>query len=1096
MIDSGATHNFIDASLVNKRQIPLEDFEGFSVMVADGRKIACTQWIPQLSIMMGNHIVTDEFYVVDLGDIHAILGVQWLQSLGKYSQNFQTMELKFRDADGRRVVLRGMASKAPKIVSARRMESIFRHDDIVWAAECVITPKESTDSGQPVHIDIKELLGKHDKVFGEIPPGRPPDRGFEHTIELEEGAKPVITTPYRHPKKFKDEIEKAIKELLDMGHIRPSSSPFASSVVLVKKKDGTMRMCIDYRALNKKTIKNRYPIPRIDELLDELHGAVYFSKIDLRSGYHQIRVREQDVHKTAFRCHYGHYEFLVMPFGLTNAPATFQSCMNHIFNKQLRKFLLVFFDDLLIYSKTWEEHLQQLDEILTIMEEQSLYAKASKCEFGLREILFLGHVISAEGVQVHQEKIQAILDWPTPRSLTELRGFFGLCSYYRRFVKGFSQLGAPLTDLTKKGAFCWTAEAQRAFDKLKEVMSSCPVLALPDFTQPFILECDASGEGIGAVLMQNRHPIAFESRKLRGAERLYSIYDKEMLAIMHALVKFRQYLVGGKFVVRTDHNSLRYLLEQKDLNERQQKWVSRIQAYDFDIEYVKGKKNIVADALSRRPSACSLSEISADWKSILLVEYSKNTFACELMDGLIRDDRYRIVDDVIYYKDRIYLVPESKLKEKILQSCHDTPLVGHQGYFKTYRQIRERFSWKGLKDDVLKHVKECVTCQQNKSEHTHPAGLLQPLPIPERKWESISMDFITGLPKVQGRDSIFVVVDRLTKYAHFFAIPTEYRASQVAELFFREIFRLHGLPKNIVSDRDSRFMSAFWQELFRLTGTELTPSTSYHPQTDGQTEIVNKWVEGYLRNYVAGQQRAWIRWLHLGEYCYNTTHHMSIGMSPFRALYGYDAPSFVEMAFGESRAPKAKDWIQESQDILKALKDNLVMAQNQQKTYADKHRVELSFEIGDMVYLRLQPYRQSSLKKSGAEKLRPRFYGPYRVTRRIGEVAYELELPASSKIHNVFHVSCLKKALGQQVISSTDLPPLDEEGHLVLVPEEIIDVRERKLRNRVIKEYLVRWKDLPAEDATWDNEQILQHPSLQLLEDKQFREGRTVMSPF
>lgn len=250
--------------------------------------------------MMGNHTVIDDFYVVDLGDIHAILRVQWLQSLGKYSQNFQIMELRFRDANGCRVVLRGMASKAPNIVSTRHMESIFRHDDIVWAAECVITPKESTDLGHPVHIDIKELLGKHDKVFGEIPPGRPLDRGFKHAIELEEGAKPVITTPYRHPKKFKDEIEKAIKELLDMGYIRPSSSPFTSSVVLVKKKDGTMRMCIDYQALNKKTIKNRYLIPKIDELFDELHGAVYFSKIDLRSGYHQIRVREQDVHKTAF----------------------------------------------------------------------------------------------------------------------------------------------------------------------------------------------------------------------------------------------------------------------------------------------------------------------------------------------------------------------------------------------------------------------------------------------------------------------------------------------------------------------------------------------------------------------------------------------------------------------------------------------------------------------------------------------------------------------------------------------------------------------------------------------------------------------------
>jgi hypothetical protein len=259
-------------------------------------------------------------------------------------------------------------------------------------------------------MDLQELLGKHDKVFGQISPGVPPDRGFEHTIELEEGTKPVITTTYRHSKKFKDEIEKTIQEILEMGHIRPSSSPFASSVVLGKKKDGTLRMCIYYRALKKKTIKNRYLIPRIDEL----HGAIYFSKIDLRSGYHQIKVREEDVHKTTFQCHYDHYEFLAMPFGLTNALATFQSCMNHIFNKQLRKFLLVFFDDLLIYGRTWEDHLHHADEILSIMEEQSLYAKEAKCEFGLTKILYLGHIIGAQGVQVHQEKIREILDWPMP----------------------------------------------------------------------------------------------------------------------------------------------------------------------------------------------------------------------------------------------------------------------------------------------------------------------------------------------------------------------------------------------------------------------------------------------------------------------------------------------------------------------------------------------------------------------------------------------------------------------------------------------------------------------------------------------------------
>jgi hypothetical protein len=669
---------------VKRRHIPTVEFEGFCVEVAGGNTMPCDRYIPGLSLTLGRHDLAQEFYVMDLPDTNVILGVQWLSTLGPITTNYKTMEMSFNGENGKRVTLRGMSGNAPRVVTTKCMEAIFRREDIVYAAECLISVQVDKEGHPHYSHDIQKIIDNHNKVFEPIPPGPPPDRGFEHIIELEEGAKPVITTPYRHPKKYKDEIEKAIKELLDMGHIRPSSSPFASSVVLVKKKDGTMRMCIDYRALNKKTIKNRYPIPQIDELLDELHGAIYFTKIDLRSGYHQIKMREQDVPKTTFRCHYGHYEFLVMPFGLTNAPTTFQSCMNHVFNKQLRKFLLVFFDDLLIYSKTWEDHLKHVDQILSIMEEQSLYAKESKCEFGMTEVLYLGHIIGEKGVQVHQEKIQAILDWPTPKTLTELKGFLGICSYYRRFVKGFSQLCAPLTDLTRKGAFRWSQEAHVTFDKMKKVMSTCSVLSLPDFSQPFILECDASGEGIGAVLMQNRHPISYESRKLRGPELLYTIYDKEMLAIMHALAKFRQYLVGEKFVVRTDHNSLKYFLDQKDLNERQQKWVSKIQDYDFDIEFVKGKNNVVVDALSRRPSVYAMTDISVDWKAHLLVEYSKNRFACELMDGKVQDDNFRIMDDIIYYKGRIFLVPESEFKRRVLQACHDSPLAGHQGFVKTY----------------------------------------------------------------------------------------------------------------------------------------------------------------------------------------------------------------------------------------------------------------------------------------------------------------------------------------------------------------------------------------------------------------------------
>lgn len=320
--------------------------------------------------------------------------------------------------------------------------------------------------------------------------------------------------------------------------------------------------------------------------------------------------------------------------------------------------------------------------------------------------------------------------------------------------------------------------------------------------------------------------------------------------------------------------------------------------------------------------------LGANWKEVIQADYAKNSFTNRILEGTLNDDKYSVKDGLIFYKGRMLLVAETKFLKQVLKAFHDTPLAGHPGFYKTYRQICERFSWKGMKDYITKYVRECQVCQQNKNEHTFLADLLQPLPIPTQKWESITMDFITGLPKVQGKDCIYVVVDRLTKFGHFFAISTGFTALQVADLFFKEVFRLHGAPRNIISDRDSKFMSLFWQELFKLCGTELTPSTSYHPQTDGQTEIVNKWLEGYLRNYVQGQQKAWVRWLHLGDFCYNSTYHMSIKMSPFMALNGYEALSFIDLQFGDCRVPRAKDFLQESQDIMRSLRKNIQQAQN------------------------------------------------------------------------------------------------------------------------------------------------------------------------
>ncbi|KAD4982099.1 hypothetical protein E3N88_18770 [Mikania micrantha] len=397
------------------------------------------------------------------------------------------------------------------------------------------------------------------------------------------------------------ELKKQLDELLEKGFIRPSSSPWGAPILFVKKIDGSMRMCIDYRELNKVTIKNKYPLPRIDDLFDQLQGACHFSKIDLRSGYHQLKVQDEDIPKTAFRTRYGHYEFTVMPFGLTNAPAAFMDMMNHICKPYLDKFIIVFIDDILIYSKTPEDHTKHLRTLLELLRHEKLYAKFSKCEFWLTEVQFLGHVINAQGIQVDPSKIEAITKWENPKSPTEVRSFLGLAGYYRRFIQNFSRIAVPLTSLTRKSEkFEWGPKQIEAFQILKDRLTHAPILALPEGVEDFVVYCDASYTGLGCVLMQRNKVIAYASRQLKTHEKNYVTHDLELGAIIFALKLWRQYMYGVHFTVYTDHKSLKYIFDQKELNMRQQRWMETLNDYDCEIIYHEGKANVVADALSRK----------------------------------------------------------------------------------------------------------------------------------------------------------------------------------------------------------------------------------------------------------------------------------------------------------------------------------------------------------------------------------------------------------------------------------------------------------------------------------------------------------------
>jgi hypothetical protein len=397
-------------------------------------------------------------------------------------------------------------------------------------------------------------------------------------------------------------------------------------------------MCPDFRALNKLTIKDKFPIPVIDDLLDELSGAQFFTKLDLRSSYHQIRMKESDIPKTTFHTHEGHYEFLVMPFGLCNAPSTFQSLMNHVFRPFLCHFVLVFFDDILIYRKTWTDHLTHVDQVLSLLAQHQLFLKQSKCAFGASEVEYLGHLVGKDGIRVDPKMIEAMQDWPHPKTLKSLRGFWGLTGYYRKFVKNYGKIATPLTALLKKNSFTWTPAATQDFQTLKTTMCTTPVLALPDFTKTFVLECDASGKGISVVLMQEGRPLAFTSKQLSEKNLGKPIYEKEMLAILHVIELWRPYLLGQRFQIKIDHQSLKYFLEQRISSQEKQKWVTKLFGYDYEIIYKKGKDNVVADALSRKyedeGSLFSLSFIVPDWLQVVHQEWLQDPKSSLLIQKL------------------------------------------------------------------------------------------------------------------------------------------------------------------------------------------------------------------------------------------------------------------------------------------------------------------------------------------------------------------------------------------------------------------------------------------------------------------------------
>ncbi|GKB18196.1 reverse transcriptase domain-containing protein [Tanacetum coccineum] len=853
LFDSGVDYSFVSTTFIPLLGIEPSEL-GFRYEIASEQLVEIDKVIKGCKLEIKGHVFDINLIPFRHGSFDVIIGMDWLSN--------HKAEIICHEKVVRIPLLDG---KVLRVLGERPEEK----------ARFLMSAKASDKKQEDIHV-VRDFP----EVFLDYLSGLPLLREIEFRIELIPRAVPIAKSPYHLAPSELEELSGQLKELQDKGFIRPSSSPCGAPILFVKKKDGSLRMCIDYKELNKLTVKNRYPLPRIDDLFDQLQGSQFFSKINLRSGYHQLRVHEDDITKTAFRTRYGHFEFTVMPFGLTNAPVVFLDLMNIVCRPYLDKFVIVFMDDILIHSKTQEEH-------------------------------FLGHVINGNGIHVDPSKIEAVKNWKALR--TPFEG----------------------------------EEQEFSFQTLKDKLCNAPVLALPDGPEDFVVYCDASGLGLGYVLMQRGKVIAYASKQLKIHEKNNTTHDLELGAVVFALKIWRHYLYGIKSVIYTDHKSLQHIFSQKEFNMRQRHWIELFSDYDCEIRYHPGKANVVADVLSRKERV-KPKRVRANYMTLQL----------SIKDRILAAQK-EAVDEFVPLKGDV--------RTLIMDEAHKLKYSVHPGADKMYHDLKDRYWWPGMKKDIPVYISKCLTCLKVKDEHQRPSGLLQQLEIPKWKWEGIAMDFVTKLPRTSsGYDTIWVIVDRLTKSAHFLPMRKDYKMDRLARLYLNEIVTRHGVPILIISDRDSRFTSRFGQSMQETLGTRLDMSTAYHPQTDGQSERTIQTLEDILRACNLDFGGSWDAHLPLAEFSYNNSYH-----------------SIAKVGDGQLIGPEL---VQETTEKISQIKDRLKAARDCQKSYADKRRKPLEFSVGDYVLLKVSPWK-GVVRFGKIGKLVPRFVGPFEIIEKIGLVA-------------------------------------------------------------------------------------------------------------
>lgn len=794
---------------------------------------------------------------------------------------------------------------------------------------------------------------------------------------------------------------------------------------------------VDYRKLNAVTKKDVYPLPRIDDVIDCLHSAAYFSSLDLRSGYWQIPMHPDDKEKTAFVTPDGLYEFNVMPFGLCNAPATFERFMDTILRGLKWEICLCYLDDVVIFGSTLSEHNSRLRLVLDCVEKAGLILNSKKCRFGETETLVLGHLVDKNGVRPDPRKIEAVSFFEAPKSVRELRSFLGLCSYFRRFVPRFADVVYPLTCLLQKAVpFNWTSACDDASRQLKFLLTSGPILRHFDASAPTEVHADASGIGIGAVLVQRHqeaeHVVAYASRSLNKAERNYTVTEQECLAAVFAVHKFRPYIYGRPFTIVTDHHALCWLVNLRDPSGRLARWALRMQEYDFVISYKSGRRHTDADCLSRLPltttTECDEDNVDDCFALISCTFPDSMTFTAEQENGISLEPlfvaasrpratgRFCVRDGLLYKTNysakgaRFLLVVPQSLRADILRAMHDDATSGHLGFIRTLNQTQERFYWPRMRDTVKHYVASCEQCQRYKRPTTAPPGLLQPLPPPRLPFEQVGIDLLGPFPRSSNDNRwVIVCVDHLTRYAETAAVPSSTAAS-VATFLLRFVILRHGAPRVIISDRGRQFVADAVEELLRLCNSQFRHSTPHHPQTNGLVERTNRTLTNMLAMYVSSDHRDWDDVLPFITYAYNTAKHETTDYSPFYLLYARPPLSCIDTILpfdfhSEYSVAKTLCLAEEARRIARL---RTVASQHRSQERYDSRHQSVSYAKGDFVWL-WTPLRKRGL----CEKFLPQYTGPFVVVDRLSDLTYVVaRLTSAGRRYSrtqLVHVARLKR---------------------------------------------------------------------------------------